>query len=191
MLRSCLLWSFFVFCLSVQLFQSRSWIFEKLSMDGKGMITIMHLSLRFRCTKNIGHFLILFLFLSPCNSVGGDIVMPPFVCGWVSEWVHESVCPSRFVLWTWYRLQFLPNHFHASHVSCSWWEEEPYWFWVTGSKVKVKFGTLSIKPCGHDTDYSFCPITFKLPCKLFMMRGGTLLILGHGVKCQGQLWHCV
>ena len=24
---------------------------------------------------------------------------------------------------------------------------------------------------------------------LFMMRGGTLLILGHGVKGQGQLWH--
>ena len=25
-------------------------------------------------------------------------------------------------------------------------------------------------------------------CKLWMMRGGTLLILGHGVKGQGQLW---
>ena len=24
-----------------------------------------------------------------------------------------------------------------------------------------------------------------------MMRGGTLLILGHGVKGQGQLWHSV
>ena len=31
-----------------------------------------------------------------------------------------------------------------------------------GSKVKVNFGTLCIKPCGHDTDYSFCPITIKL-----------------------------
>ena len=28
-------------------------------------------------------------------------------------------------------------------------------------------------------------------CKLWMMRGGTLLILGHGVKGQGQLWHSV
>ena len=28
-------------------------------------------------------------------------------------------------------------------------------------------------------------------CKLSMMRGGTLLILGHGVKGQGQLWHSV
>ena len=31
-----------------------------------------------------------------------------------------------------------------------------------GSKVKVNFGTLSIKPCGHNTDHYFCPITFKL-----------------------------
>ena len=27
--------------------------------------------------------------------------------------------------------------------------------------------------------------------KLFMMRGGTLLILGHGFKGQGQIWHFV
>ena len=33
---------------------------------------------------------------------------------------------------------------------------------VTGSKVKVNFGTQCIKPCGHDTDYSFCLINFKL-----------------------------
>ena len=28
-------------------------------------------------------------------------------------------------------------------------------------------------------------------CKLYMMIEGTLLILGHGVKGQGQLWHSV
>ena len=73
-------------------------------------------------------------------------------------------------LWTRYRLQYLPYHFQTSHVSCGWWEEEhspwweeePYWFWVTGSKVKVNFGTLCIRPCGHDTDYSIYLITFKL-----------------------------
>ena len=27
---------------------------------------------------------------------------------------------------------------------------------------KVNFNTLCIKCCGHDTDNSFCPITFKL-----------------------------
>ena len=65
-------------------------------------------------------------------------------------------------LWTRYRLHFLPNHFQTSHAHSPWWEEEPYWFWVTGSKVKVNFGTLYIKPCGHDSNYSFCPINFKL-----------------------------
>ena len=33
---------------------------------------------------------------------------------------------------------------------------------VTGSKVKVNFGTLCIRPCGHSADYSFSPIFFKL-----------------------------
>ena len=94
--------------------------------------------------------------------------------------------------------------------------------------------------CGYDSDYSFCPITFKLhmwvvdderrnpldlgsqgqswrstlalcvsdivhtiqttvfaqsfsnfSCKLWMMRGGTLLIFGQGVEGQGQLRHYV
>ena len=31
----------------------------------------------------------------------------------------------------------------------------------------------------------------NFPCKLWMMRGGTLLIWGHRVKGQGQLWHSV
>ena len=31
----------------------------------------------------------------------------------------------------------------------------------------------------------------KFTCKLWMMRGGTLFILGHGVKGQGQLWNSV
>ena len=51
-------------------------------------------------------------FLSPRNSVGGDIVTRPFVGGWVSEWVRACVgvwvggwvgayvCPSHFTLWT-------------------------------------------------------------------------------------------
>ena len=65
-------------------------------------------------------------------------------------------------LWAEYRLQFLSDLFQTSHVSWGWWEEESYLFWVMGSKVKVNFGTLCIRPCGQDTDYSFCPITFKL-----------------------------
>ena len=38
----------------------------------------------------------------------------------------------------------------------------PIDFGSRGSRVKVNFGILYIKPCGHDSDYSFCPITFKL-----------------------------
>ena len=93
-----------------------------------------------------------------------------------------SFCPITFKL---------PYHFQTLHVSCGWWEEEPYWFWVIWSKVKVNFGTLCIKPCGHDSDYSFCPLTFKLYIHIHHDERGTLLILGHGVKGQGQLWHFV
>ena len=77
--------------------------------------------------------------------------------------MSRSICHSVYkTLWAWYRLQFLPNHFQTSRASCGRWKEELYWFWVLGSKVKVNFGTLWIKPCGHDADYSFCQITFKL-----------------------------
>ena len=31
-----------------------------------------------------------------------------------------------------------------------------------GSKVKVNLGTLCIRPCGHDIDYSLSQIAFKL-----------------------------
>ena len=93
-------------------------------------------------------------------------------CGWWKEepywfWVTGSKVKVNFgtvykTLWTQKRLQFFPNHFQTSHAHSPWCEEEPYWFWVTGSKVKVSFGTLCIRPSEHDTEYSFCPITFKL-----------------------------
>ena len=128
------------------------------------------------------------------------------VVWWVSWCVRVTL---YLVDRTRYRLKFLPNHFQTAHVSCSWSEEGPYWFEVTGSKVKgtlsiktlwaryrlqflpdrfqtshvscswsgevpIYFGSqgqmsrstlalrLSIKPCGHDTGYCFCPITFKI-----------------------------
>ena len=81
-----------------------------------------------------------------------------------------------------YKLQFLSNHFQTSHGSCWWWEEEPYWFRVVGSKVKVNFGTLCIKPCGHDTDYRFCPITFKL--RMQVVDGASRNPIGFGSRGQ-------
>ena len=97
----------------------------------------------------------------------------------------HSACKT---LWTRCRLQFLSNHFHTSHVSGGWWEKEPYWFWVTGSKVKVNFCTLCIRPYGHNTDYSLYPISFKLRMYVMDDEGKTLLILGLGVIGQGQLF---
>ena len=86
-------------------------------------------------------------------------------------------------LWAQYKLQFYPNHFQTSHVSCGWWEEEPYWFWVAESKVKVNFGTLCIRHCGHNTNYSLSHLQLNFTCRLCMMKGGTLLILGQGQFC--------
>ena len=33
---------------------------------------------------------------------------------------------------------------------------------IAESKVDVNIGTLCISPCGHDTDYSYSPISFRL-----------------------------
>ena len=126
-----------------------------------------------KLNKGIIHDKSLFL-ISPCNSVGGNIVMRPFVCGLVSEWVREWVHLSRFAFckWAQYRLQFLPDHFQTSHVSCWWWKKEFYWHWVIRSNRQLFFQSLS---------------NFIIICLLVMMRGGTLLILGCLVKDQGRL----
>ena len=71
--------------------------------------------------------------LSPCNSVGGDIVLQLFMCGLVRLCVH---CFCNALL------------------------------------------------CWHDTDYKSLS---NFTCKLLMMRGETLLILGHGVISQGKI----
>ena len=60
-----------------------------------------------------------------------------------------------------------------------------------GAKVKVNFGTLYIKPCGHDTDCSFYPITFKLHMQVVDDERRNLFLLHHGVKGQGQLCYFV
>ena len=62
---------------------------------------------------------------------------------------------------------------------------------VTGSKVKFNFGTFSLKPYGHDTDYSFCPITIKLQMKVVDDEKRDPIDFGSGVKGQGLLWDCV
>ena len=84
-----------------------------------------------------------------------------------------------------------PNHFHTTHVGCSWWEEEPHPFGLQ-SKVKVNLDTVSVKHYGHYyTVYSFAQSLPNFKCESFMMKGGILLILDHRVKGQCQLWHFV
>ena len=113
-------------------------------------------------------------YLSPCNIVGGDIVMWPFMFGLVSESV--SGCVRRKpsfghevkgqlwiyaygTLWTQYRLHFLPIRCHTSQVYCVWWKQDTYYFVPQGpSKIKVNFEPRNTKPSlcqlhrsvGHD-----------------------------------------
>ena len=56
---------------------------------------------------------------------------------------------------------------------------------ILDHKVKVNFGTPSIKPCGHDKTTIFAKSLSNFICKLWMMKRGTQLNLGHGD--QGQL----
>ena len=92
--------------------------------------------------------------------------MRPFVGGWVSErvrvWVSECVRPSCFALWARYRLQFLPDHIQTSHAHVDDERRNPIDFESRGQRSRSTLALCCIKPCGQDTDNSFCTITFKL-----------------------------
>ena len=55
--------------------------------------------------------------------------------------------------------------------------------WVRGSVTLYLVDTLAT--------IVFAQSISNFTCTFAMMRGGTLLILGHGVKGQGQLWHSI
>ena len=55
--------------------------------------------------------------------------------------------------------------------------------WVRGSVTLYLVDTIATTV--------FAQSLSNFTCTFAMMRGGTLLILGHGVKGQGQLWHSV
>ena len=94
-------------------------------------------------------------------------------------------------LLTRYRLQFLPNHFQTLHVSCGWWEKEPFWFGSRGERSRSILSLCVQDLMGRIQTTVFAQSLSNFTCKLWMMRGGSLLILGHEVKGQGQLWHSV
>ena len=58
------------------------------------------------------------------------------------------------------------------------------------SKVKAKFGTLSMKPCGHDTDHSFALLLSIFTCKfLFYDESRKPIDFGSWIKGRGEIWH--
>ena len=65
-------------------------------------------------------------------------------------YVRLPVRPSRFALWVRYVLQYCPITFKL-HMSVVDGDRMNPIELGHGSKVKVKFGTLSMKPCGHST----------------------------------------
>ena len=72
------------------------------------------------------------------------------------------------------------------------WHSVYMTFWVMGSKVPRS--TLAL--CIYDLVVMIQTIVYaqslsNFTCKLWMMRGGNLLIWGHRVKGQCQLWHSV
>ena len=59
---------------------------------------------------------------------------------------------------------------------------EERWYPIDlGSKVKVILGTLCIKPFGHNTDYSFSPITFKLLMEVVDDERRSLIYFGFDI----------
>ena len=139
------------------------------------------------------------ILLSPRNSVGGDIVMRPFLCGWVSGCMRASVRPRiRRALpcehdtdysFAWSLLNF-------TCYSPSWWEEEPIDFRSPGQRLRWNLA-LCLSNIVRTIEATFFAHSLSnFSCKLFMMRGGALLILGHWVKGQGSnlavcLWNLV
>ena len=70
-----------------------------------------------------------------------------------------------------YRLQLLPCNFHTLYVSCWWWEEIFYTFWVMGSNVMVNFEVMSRILFSRFMSDLFCHA-------LFFWQGLTKVLLG-------------
>ena len=57
--------------------------------------------------------------------------------------------------------------------------------------MKVSLRTLPVNHWGTIQATVVAQSLSNFTCKMWMMRGGTLLILGYGVRGQGQIWHSV
>ena len=52
-------------------------------------------------------------------------------------------------------------------------------------------GSVTLYPVNTIATTVFDQSLLNFTCKLWMMKGGTLLILEHGIEGQSQLWHSV
>ena len=100
--------------------------------------------------------------------------MRPFVCG-LGEWVNPSVCSSHFTLWARYNDD----------------RRNPIDFVSRGqmSRSTMALCVWNLVGMIHTCTTVFAQSLSNLAWKLWMMRGWTLLNLGHGVKGQGLSWH--
>ena len=102
---------------------------------------------------------------------------------------YDSLCIRP--VWTGNADYSLSLIFFKLHMSVVDYERsEPYWFWVTGVKGQGQLCHIVYKAF-LDTMQTFVLWLSNFTCRFRMMRGGTLLILGHVVKGQGQLCHIV
>ena len=91
----------------------------------------------------------------------------PFVGGWVSEWVGLWMGSWLIGSFTFYLVDTIATTVFAQSLSNFTWtftmmREGTLLILGHGAKGQGQLCTLCIRPCWHDTDYSFCPITFKL-----------------------------
>ena len=63
--------------------------------------------------------------------------------------------------------------------------------WVNGCVGGCVCVSVTLYLVDAITTTVFAKLLPNFTCKFKMMRGGTLLILGHSVEGQGQLWHSV
>ena len=113
-----------------------------------------------------------------------------FVRGCVREWVRHalpcghdsepcghdsdySFCPISFKL-----------HMHICHDE----RRNPIDFGSRGQRSRSTLALCTSNLVDTIATTVFVQLLSNFTCTFTMMRGGTLLILGRGVKCQGQLW---
>ena len=100
-----------------------------------------------------------FYFFQHPLAIGRDIIKRLLVyVGWVCA---SSVRPSARLSVTLCLMQYY-GHDTGNNFCKLTFKLLPVDFGSQRSKVKVKFGTMCVKPSWHNTDYSLCQITFKL-----------------------------